>query len=321
MIGIMIIGPIIIIAVVTSAFENIMKSYEGADKFTVGYSLEDDSVFSDYMEAVKEAAGENGIGFTEFSSNNVEEIVRKNTISCFVDFSKDTYTIYKMDEYVTEGMTTEYLLTKIVKQLSFSSQENRLTTLDFQTLSIDVPAVQIKSVPPIESKDYYGIIYIIFFIWSSFVCLSSVLASEMNNGIEKKFAVTSVSNFGLYMAKAIPCLLATICEMSITVVFVTLLYQIKWGNIPTTILILLLAMVTATTFGLFLFYLLRNLAVTVVVNFLLVWVAGFFGGSFETYMFASWSESIKRISPILIGRCWNIRVWEVVRIQKAAYNI
>ena len=41
-----------------------------------------------------------------------------------------------------------------------------------------------------------------------------------------------------------------------------------------------------------------NMIITVILTFSLVWIAGFFGGSFETYMFAAHSQSVKLLSPI-----------------------
>ena len=41
-----------------------------------------------------------------------------------------------------------------------------------------------------------------------------------------------------------------------------------------------------------------NIVVTIIAVFIVVWLAGFFGGSFETYMFSSHPMSIKQLSPI-----------------------
>ena len=41
-----------------------------------------------------------------------------------------------------------------------------------------------------------------------------------------------------------------------------------------------------------------NMIITVILTFSLVWIAGFFGGSFETYMFSDRPQILKELSPI-----------------------
>lgn len=38
-VAVMLLGPILVIAVLSSAFSELMKSYEGVDEFTVGYRI------------------------------------------------------------------------------------------------------------------------------------------------------------------------------------------------------------------------------------------------------------------------------------------
>lgn len=60
-VAVMLLGPILVIAVLSSAFSELMKSYEGVDEFTVGYRIQeaDNSI----IEATKIAGEEAGILF------------------------------------------------------------------------------------------------------------------------------------------------------------------------------------------------------------------------------------------------------------------
>ena len=58
------------------------------------------------------------------------------------------------------------------------------------------------------------------------------------------------------------------------------------------------ALSAATALGLMFYSLIDNLAGTIIFVFAVVWFAGFFGGSFETYMFSDHPEILKQISPI-----------------------
>lgn len=293
LIAMMIAGPIIVIAVLSSAFEDLLKSYEGVNDFTVGYHMEKESLFNRFFDSVKEAGGEAGITFVEFPSKDVEEIMRENDIASFVDFSKEEYTIYKSDAYEMEGITTVYFLNQWMDHMTAATINGITSGKDFE-----IPVVKLDSMPEIEAKDYYAIVYLIYFIWCCFISLAPVFTAEKKHGIGKKFEVSPVSDFGLYMAKVIPCVLATICELSVTIVLSTVLFELEWKNIGLTVLILLLTVFASTVFGIFLHNLLNNLAMTIVAAFSIIWVAGFFGGSFETYMFSIWPENLKRISPI-----------------------
>lgn len=288
---VMIAGPIIVIAALTSAFENMMKSYQGVDEFAVGYHLSEDSIFHEYIDVMKEAGKEAGLHFTEFPSGNAEEIMKKNDCLSFVDFMDDTYMVYTLDNYQAEGMTTEYFLNKLMTHIVYYEMLEKKETLN-------IPVIQLETMPNVEAKDYYGIAFTVYFIWCCFVALAPVLTSEKKFGIEKKFWVSPVSDFQLYLAKVIPCVLVTLCIMTITLITETILFELKWGNLFYVALVISFTVISATTLGLFLMYLFDNLAITIVVAFSCIWVAGYFGGCFETYMYSSHPEAVKILSPI-----------------------
>lgn len=75
---IMLLGPILIIAVLSSAFSELMKSYEGVDTFTVGYRTEvtDNAM----LEATKIAGEEAGILFYEYPEGEIKDIMQKMSL-------------------------------------------------------------------------------------------------------------------------------------------------------------------------------------------------------------------------------------------------
>ena len=66
LIALMIVGPVIVIAALASAFGEMMKAYEVPDTFHVGYRLSENSEFIDYMELIKQHGKEAGFDFVEF---------------------------------------------------------------------------------------------------------------------------------------------------------------------------------------------------------------------------------------------------------------
>lgn len=286
--AVMILSPIFVIMVLSSAFEDLMKSYEGVETFKAGYCVEESGPFADSMEQIKEAGKQAGITFMEYTNGKAEDIMAENELSVFVEFGKKEYIVYESTDCKTEGIVLEYFLDRVMDS----------GWIGQRTSSVELAIQELPFMPAIDSKDYYGIVYIIYFIWCSIVCASGILSSEKKNGILKKFQVSSLSETGLFLSKWIPCTAVTIGTMAITILVCIGLLDITWGNIPWSILILLLTIFAASSFGLFLYYLFDNLAVTIVALFTIVWLMGFVGGSFETYMFSSCPEWIKHLSPI-----------------------
>lgn len=285
----MIVGPIISVAALSSAFDNMMKTYESEEKFTVGYYVEEGSFFENYIELIKENSKEAGITFNEFAEDDAENIMRKNDCLSFVSFRKEDYTVYTLEKHEVEGMTTEYYLNQLISGIAAMRVPNE---------EITIPTEDLTFMPQADAKTYYGFIYIIYFSWCCVVSLAAVVTEEKKHGLSKKFEMSSVSDFGFFMAKVIPGVLVTVLEIAVSMVIITFMNDLQWKNIAAVILILFLNIVAGTAFGIFLIYLFDNLAMVIVAAFSVVWVAGFFGGSFETYMYSVWTESVKRLSPL-----------------------
>lgn len=293
--AIMIVGPILVIAVLSSAFESLMKSYEGMDECKVGYRIEAD-MMKDSMDEIKDAAKEAGLFFEEYPEGDIKGLMDNNDLAGFVNIGEDSYTVYESDDYTAEGITLEYFMHKVMKEGTNQMLQQMISTI--QTEEIELPVEQIKYMPAVSSKDYYGIVYIVYFIWCGLVCATNVLASEKKNGIERRFQISALSNFQFYLGKWIPIVLTVVVEIVMTIAASIILLDIHWGNMGMSFVLIVLTAMASAAFGLMLYYLCNNLAVTIVVLFTVVWFMGFFGGCFETYMFSSWSDAVKNASPI-----------------------
>lgn len=291
---VMVLGPVLVIAILSSAFFDLMKSYEGVDTFKTGYRIEDGSGFDVGIEAVKAAGKEGGITLLEYPEGEPEEIIKNNGLAGFVEFNQDNYTVYKSADFKMEGITLEYFLSRIMK----GYVDNGLYAKMQETERIELPVEKPKYMPAVDSVDYYGIVYIVYFAWCGIVCAANVLSSEKKYGIERRFQVTGVSSFKMYLSKWIPVVFVVSVGLAFTTVLTILLFDIHWGNAFVSALLLLLTIMASSAFSLMLYYISRNIAITIIAVFTSVWFMGFFGGSFETYMYSVWSEQVKRLSPI-----------------------
>ncbi len=294
----MIVGPIVIIAALSSAFKEMLKGYAPAGDFVAGYCMEAGSNWEKTMPFIKEAAKNNGIELREFTPENtsvltmVENTFRQREAAVFVEFKQGSYHIYKRKEGETEAGVVEYFLYQAIHSLE-QSENGGSTNQEIQIKTVNLPAA-----PRPDSKDYYGIIEVVYFSWCSVIIMSPVFNSEKKNRIAPRLKVSPLSNFSLFIGKVLPCVAFTMLITLLSSLVSTILYNIKWGNLPVTLLVMAFSIIASSLFSIFIYNLIRNMAVTVGVIFTLVWIAGFLGGSFETYMFSTTPDKIKDLSPL-----------------------
>lgn len=291
----MIFGPILVIAVLSSAFSVLLKSYEGVDEFAVGFRMEEDNVMAQYIDGMVDVGAENGIHFYDYPQGEPMDVMEKNGLAAFVEFGTEEYTIFKSADYEIEGITLEYLLGKVMNE----GINGYLETMGLvEEVQVDLPIRQLDFMPSVNAKDYYGIAYIVYFGWCGMICATGMLSSEKKYGIERKLQVSNISSTKLYIAKLVPITITVCVGMGVATILSAVLLDIHWGNILLSSIILAVMMFAGSAFGMMLYCLFHNLAITMIALFSLVWVMGFFGGSFETYMFSAFPESLKLSSPI-----------------------
>lgn len=288
----MLLGPILTTAVLSSAFTELMKSYEGVDEFAVGYRVQKASEDKVGMESFKLAGEEAGILFYEYPEGEIKDVMRKNELAGFVEFLEDTYVVYKSADYEVEGITLEYFMNKVISasvnaSLQWGEQEK-----------VVLPVEELAYMPAVNARDYYGIIYIVYFCWCGLVCATGVLSNEKKYGIGKRFQVSGISELKNYLGKFIPVTLTVSVGMAIATGITILLFDIHWGNPVLSICIVLLTIAAGNALGMMVYNLSDSLVITIIMVFTLVWIMGFFGGSFETYMFSATSDTLKHLSPI-----------------------
>ena len=290
-----VVTPIILIAVLSSAFSSLMASYEEAGSFTAGYKISGGNMMTPYIDSLKEAAEENDISLIEFTSGEPEDIMRLNDLAGFVEFTEDSYVIYRSSAHETEGQILEYMMSTFERNI-----ENGITAgmTGRQIPEIDLNIQEHDFMPAIDSTDYYGIVEIVYFLWCGIVCIASIVNNEKKYKITQKLRVAGLSETKIYLSKFIPTVTVVSLGILIAAVTSSLLFGIHWGNIPLSVLIVFLTVNAAISMGLMFYTVFDNIVATIMVTFAIVWLAGFFGGSFETYLFSSHPQSLKELSPI-----------------------
>ncbi|MBR6229438.1 MAG: ABC transporter permease [Eubacterium sp.] len=278
--------PIIVSAVIMSAFSAVMESYEGPEEFVAGYSFTTGSQSSEYQEVLMKIGQENGITFKEYDGD-IEEGIHDNDLGGFVEIKKDSYKVYKSEDKAVEGAKLEYLMS------AFFNSMISADGADIQ-YTIETPDYE----PAIDSTDYYGIIYIVYFGWCAIVCGAGLFTSEKKNSIIERLQVSNLSTFQIYLARLIPIVIVVFFGTGISAVVSSLMLGVHWGNILISGAIVLLTVTAATAFEMMIYEMTNSMIATIILSFGIVWFMGFVGGTFEAYVFSDMPEAVKSLSPL-----------------------
>ena len=278
--------PVIVSAVIMSAFSAVLESYEGPEEFTVGYTIDTESQLNAYIDTLKKTGQDNGITFKEYDGD-IEEGINKNNLGGFVEIRKDSYKVYKSEDKKVEGAKLEYLMSAFFNSMiSADTSDVRYT--------IETP----EHAPAIDSTDYYGIVYIVYFGWCAIVCGAGLFTSERKNSIIERLQVSNLSSFQIYLARLIPIVIVVFMGVAIAGVASALLLGAHWGNVLISAAIVLLTVTAATAFEMMIYEMTNSMIATIILSFGIVWFMGYAGGTFEAYLISEMPETIKSLSPL-----------------------
>lgn len=295
----MLVLPILVIAALSSAFHGLLDNAYSTENFTVGYYMDENSPMKAGEEVFIDALAEQDINVKEYSSNDRKDAIINETVDVFLYCDEDTCEVAAADTTSIQARMCVYFMQQYLEQANLAEVNMERTMLGEASLqNVSLKAASLPYIKTADAEDYYGIIEIIYFTWCGLIFLTAVVQSERSNHLQKRFVISPASGIKLYLGKFIPCELLTVISIAVSAVIATILFDIHWGNIPGTIGIILLTTLAATALGIVLLYLVKHLAISVILLFSIVWGWGFIGGSFETYMYSSFPESLKRLSPL-----------------------
>ena len=137
--------PILISAILISAFSSLMESYEAPGEFEVGYTVEEDSPYAGIVSALAPVGKENGIIFNRYDGGTPEELLQSRELGGFITFTKEGYTIYESKNRQVEGAKLEYMISAVYNSM-----------ISGNVSDIRIPTESPEVAPAISSTDYYG---------------------------------------------------------------------------------------------------------------------------------------------------------------------
>ena len=290
-------GPTIVAAVLISAFNSLLESYDGVDTFEAGYIMEEGSEFESYIDELVENFEENDIRLIGFSEGDPEELMKKNDLAGFVEFGKDDYTVYESEDHEVEGHILEYSLSEAFENAGNTAYlaafgVNMGSEKSETEISVEYP----EFAPAINSADYYGIIEILYFASFPIICGAAIFSSEKKYKISRRYTVSSVSSYKLIFGKMIS-IGVTVTLGSVVAALIGIVFMdVHWGNPVLSFLIMTAALLAFSTAEIALYSITDNIAATIIITFTIVWLMGFFGGTFETYMLSAHPQTLKNLS-------------------------
>lgn len=292
MIFAVIVSPVLVVAALSNAFHNLLDQAENANEFEVGYQMTENSLFSEYEEILHSQLEEEGISLRKYNGEVPEKIVEDGQVEVFIDFGDEDYHIYGADK--------NELQVRAIQCVMFLMTENVKAYLNGPpSVQKDLEVKELATTETAGAQDYYSIIEVVYFLSLCVIFLSMIIQAEKGNHILARFRVGNAGNAVLYFGKMIPCvLMAWAIQILITGGLVTVMFDVTWGKPLISILILCLEAAAFTAFGMIFMLLFRNMAVSIGSMFMFLWFMGFFGGTYETYMYSSVPDAIKELSPL-----------------------
>ena len=287
---IIMVGVLLVILALSNAFHDLLGQAERAANFTVGYQMSSDSIYKAYEDTFVSSLDDEGVSCRKYADEQPEKVIENGDVEVFVDFSGDGYHIY--------GGSDSELQTRTIQYVLFAADETILAAMSGQPKAVFEPTA-LPHTETADAQNYYSIVELAYFISLSALFLSMVVSEERKNRISLRYRIGNVGRAGLYFGKLIPCALTAIATLVvIDGTLATLLFDVEWGSIPTAFGLLCLASFAFTAFGMIFILLFDNMAASIGALFAVIWFAGFAGGTFESYMYSAFPESVKRLSPI-----------------------
>ncbi len=309
--------PVIVSAVLISAFSDLMENYKERGEMRCGYSIESGSIWETAEEALKISGEQADIDFVRFDAEEPEEMISKNELSGFVKFESGKYKIYRVSDQPTQGAALEYFMSLFCDEMTNAKIDSvRKDSIETDTPAPDPAArdQQMLGADPyeniklniehpaflkaVDSTGYYGIVFVLYYAWCAIICASGILTSEKKYGIRRRYAVSALNDLQLYLGRFVPLAIVVFFGTIGAAILNSICFGTNWGNLLYAGVLFLVMTAAASALGLMFQSLTDNMIITVILTFSLVWIAGFFGGSFETYMFSDRPQILKELSPI-----------------------
>lgn len=301
--------PIILIALLSSAFSDLLNKNYTIEPFTVGYSVESGSEIERNLPGFIKNFEKNNIAFSKMTKDEAIEQINNESITAYIDITNSNYTIYKKDGfsinttifensigsmmYVFDGNKAlmSYFQEKgIAIEGNSESTINNRSFVNLETITVD---------PTPTATQYYGIVEIAYIVWCSMMTVSIVVCNERKYGVTRRICLSNASPLTLFFGKLIPAVITVSIQIGIATLASIILMDVNWGNSPfLSSGIILLEIIASSSIAIVLSIIFKSQSLTNVIIFFSAFFFGFIGGSTQMYMYSYVSDNIAKLSPL-----------------------
>lgn len=282
-----VVGALVVMAALTNVFHTLLDQAETNEDFTIGYEMDADSRYLPVEEFLKEGFEEEGMTVIEYTDADPDALIRDEKIDVFIDFEGDSYSI--------KGRSNDEIDARIVQYVLYNVDH----IMNGDMSKVQISSGKIDTREQADADTYYTIVQTVYFssLCSVFLCLVYISERKQNIGI--RFRSSTAGGVRIYLAKLFSCTLTSWLIMAlITGGLAIFLFDIKLGCPFISISILLFAIFAFASFGMLFLIIFDNPAASIGLLFMVLWIAGYVGGTFETYMLSSVPDSVQELSPL-----------------------
>lgn len=291
MIIIALVGMIATTAAVANAFHTLLDKADDAQGFKLGYTVAEGSKYELVIDTLKDELEKEDIVTQKYNSAEVDKLIESGEQDVFVTFEKDSYSIVGSEKRSIETRMIQYSL--------FNVERNMNAFMSGGLKSVDLKESELPTTKTPDAENYYCHAFICCFLSISPIFLSVIYYEDRKNRIWQRYKTGKTGSVSVYLGKYLASFITTMVTFPLlgTLAF-CLLFDMKPCNLLIYGGLLALAGLGFTSFGILFFIFFKQPAVSIGSLFMILWFVSFLGGVYETYIYSSIPETIKRLSPL-----------------------
>lgn len=277
---------VLVTGLLSAVFKDLMTDSFEIKDCNVGYTFSSDCKYEPMKPVFEKVFEDNDIDLIYYPQVDAEKLVENGSADVFIEIDDEGCTVYSGKEYTNEAGVIKITAYSIISQSAGVQVGSYLNEYE------------IKADPMPDSELYYTIAYTVYFIWCAMIVLGIVLSSERKNRIGLRYRCSPASSIKQYFGYFVPTSIVIILLIGVSVAICTPLFSISWNEPLLSFAVLLLGCIASAAVGTVIFSLIKNVIVSIAVEYCLIMYFGFFGGAFASYMHADFADGIRETSPI-----------------------
>lgn len=303
----MLILPVLLIMVLSSAFTDMLNESYEMKELKVGYTLDEDSLIEENFDEFINGFKENKISLIEMEKEKAINKLENKEIIAYLEINDDKYTIYENNNESIEESIFKSAFSSVMYSydgmrtlMEFIYKNSITADLASGEVNADLVNVEVLDVEPMPSAIvYYGIVELVYVIWVGMTISAAMVNYERRSLVDERICISNVKSSTIFFGKLISAVLCVIIQIGISATVATITMNINWGDKPILIVgLILLEIIATSSIGIMLATFLKSEALINVLCVLSAFVFGFIGGSFQTYMYNFVSDKIANLSPL-----------------------